>query len=502
MASSSFRDSRASTAVSRTPTAGKESPMKREHFLINGKWRAPSGADVLPTISAATEQQIGQSPVATTADIDVAVQAARDALPAWRDLSPVERAGLMERLSENLQKRTAEIGPIVAQEVGTPLAFAGAANVLGPVSQLRYYASKARDLVIDEERPAFAGRTVVHKEPVGVVGVIVPWNYPIGLIHFKLAPALAAGCTVVVKPSPETALSSYLFADAVYESGFPPGVINVVPGDRVVGEHLVRHDGVDKIAFTGSTAAGRRIGELCGAALKPVTLELGGKSAAVLLEDAPLEAFIASMGVVCMANNGQTCVNNTRILAPASRYDDVVDAVTNAMSGYRVGDPLEAATEVGPVVNSVARDRIEGYIAEGLRAGARITTGGGRPAGREKGWFVSPTVFADVDPGMSIAREEIFGPVLTVLPYEGGDEGAAHAANDSIYGLGGTVWSADVERGRAVARRIDTGTVGVNTYTLDVNSPFGGHKASGLGYELGDEGLAAYFKLTSIYLPD
>lgn len=476
--------------------------MIRKHFLINGEWSAPAGAEVLPTISATTEEVVGQSPVATTADIDAAVRAARGALPAWRDVSPSDRADLMERLSDNLRKRFGEISRIVAQEVGTPHGLAGAANVLGPVSQLRYYASKARELVIDEERTAYVGRTLVHKESVGVVGLIVPWNYPIGLIHFKLAPALAAGCTVVIKPSPETALSSYLFADAVYESGFPPGVINVVPGDRVVGEHLVRHEGVDKIAFTGSTAAGRRIGELCGAALKPVTLELGGKSAAVLLDDAPLDAFIARMGMISMANNGQTCVNNTRILAPAARYAEVVEAVTDAMSGYRVGDPLEDATEVGPVINSVARDRIEGYIAAGLRAGARITTGGGRPAGREKGWFVSPTVFADVDSSMSVAREEIFGPVLTVLSYDGGDEGAAQAANDSIYGLGGTVWSADVERGAAVARQIDTGTVGVNTYTLDVNSPFGGRKASGLGYELGDEGLAAYFKLTSIYLPD
>jgi aldehyde dehydrogenase (NAD+) len=474
--------------------------VNRTSFLIGGRWTKPAGAEPIVTISSATEAEVGRSPDGTPADIDAAVAAAAEALPAWRALPAGERADHMEALAVSLEKRAAEIGQLIAQEVGTPVRLASAANSHGAADHLRYYAGLAREISLDEERPAARGRTIVHREPVGVVGMIVPWNYPIGLIHFKLAPALAAGCTAVIKPSPETALSSYLFADAVLESGLPAGVVNVVPGGRETGEYLVLHRGVDKIAFTGSTAAGRRIAALCGEALKPVTLELGGKSAAVLLEDAPLDTFLRRMGFVCLANNGQTCVNNTRILAPRSRYDEVVEAVSATVSGYVVGDPLDPRTQVGPVATATARDRIEGYIAAGRGQGARLVTGGGRPADQPRGWFLEPTVFSDVDPGMTIAREEIFGPVLAILPYDGGDDAAAAAANDSDYGLGGTVWSVDEERALKVAKQMDTGTVGLNTYSMDNGAPFGGHRSSGLGYELGPEGIAAYFKLTSIYL--
>jgi aldehyde dehydrogenase (NAD+) len=473
--------------------------MKRTEFFIGGRWTPPAGTDVLVTTSAVTEEVVGTSPEGATADIDAAVSAARAALPAWRSTPPEQRASFMEALATALEKRAESIGLLVAQEVGTPLLFASMANAAVPAGHLRYYAQLARGLGQDEERPGRAGPVLLHREPVGVVGMIVPWNYPIGLLHFKLAPALAAGCTAVIKPSPETALSSYLFAEAVEEAGLPAGVVNVVPADRAVGEHLVTHPGVDKIAFTGSTAAGRRIGALCGQALKPVTLELGGKSAAVLLDDAPLDRFLASLGFVCLANNGQTCVNNTRVLAPRNRYDEVVDALAAAVTAIPVGDPLEPATAIGPVVTTVARDRIESYIASGLDQGARLVAGGGRPDGRDRGWYVEPTVFADVTADMRIAREEIFGPVLAVLPYDGGDEAAVAAANDSEYGLGGTVWTGDTERGLRFARQVDTGTFGVNTYTLDTVAPFGGHKASGLGVELGPEGLDAYFKTTAIY---
>jgi len=475
--------------------------LNRSAFFIGGRWVPPAGPDVFVTACAATEEVVGTSPEGSAADIDAAVAAARSALVSWRSTPAEQRAAQMEALADALAKRADEIGPLVAQEVGTPLAFASHANVWSPVAHLRYYARLARTFEWDSERPGMRGRTVVHREPVGVVGMIVPWNYPIGLIHFKLAPALAAGATAVIKPSPQTALSSYLFAEAVEEAGLPAGVVNVVPADRAAGEHLVTHPGVDKIAFTGSTAAGRRIGALCGEALKPVTLELGGKSAAVLLDDAPLDAFLASLGLICLANNGQTCVNNTRVLAPRGRYAEVVDALAAAVEAMPVGDPLDPATVIGPVATTVARDRVEGYLASGRDQGARLVTGGGRPASQPRGWFVEPTVFADVTPDMTIAREEIFGPVLAVLPYDGGDDGAAAAANDSDYGLGGTVWTGDVDRGLRLARQIDTGSFGVNAYTLDVNAPFGGHKASGLGLELGPEGLDAYLKTTSIYLP-
>lgn len=475
--------------------------MDRNAFFIDGDWTAPAGTDSFSSVSSVTEEVLGTSPVGTRADIDRAVIAARRALPAWRALPGHERAAHLEALADSLEKRSAEIAQLVAHEVGTPIRFAGAANSANPAAHLRYYAGLARSLESDEVRQGQRGSTVLHRESVGVVGAIIPWNYPIGLIHFKLAPALAAGCTVVVKPSPETALSSYLFADAVAEAGLPPGVVNIVAADRDVSEYLVTHPDVDKISFTGSTAAGRRIGSLCGELLRPVTLELGGKSAAVLLDDAPVEDFLRSIPFVALANNGQTCVNNTRILVPRHRYDAVLDAVTAAVAGMSVGDPTDPATNIGPVVSAGARDRIEGYIASGRQQGARTTTGGGRPASHPRGWYVEPTVFGDVEPDMRIAREEIFGPVLAVLPYDGGDEGAAAAANDSEYGLAGTVWTADPDRGLRLARRIESGTFGVNSYSMDVTAPFGGHKASGLGVELGPEGLDAYLTTTSIYMP-
>jgi aldehyde dehydrogenase (NAD+) len=471
--------------------------MNRTQFYIGGHWVAPRGSDSFVSLSSTTEDEIGRSPRGTAADVDAAVAAAGNALPLWRALGTPQRAAFMNDLAGALEKRAEELGTVIAQEVGTPLQTAIRANAFGPAAFLRYFASMARTL--DEPEIRGTGTTVVHRQAVGVVGMIVPWNYPVGLIHFKLAPALAAGCTAVIKPSPETALSSYLFAEAVEEAGLPAGVVNVVPADRDVGEHLVRHTGVDKISFTGSTAAGRRIAELCGRALKPVTLELGGKSAAVLLDDARLDEFLPSMGSVCMANNGQTCTNNTRILVPRARYDEVVEAVTDTVGGYQVGDPLEPATQIGPVVSAQGRQRIEQYIAGGLSAGAHVTVGGHEKSGQSRGYFVAPTVFSSVTSEMVIAREEIFGPVVAVMAYDGGDDEAVELANDSDYGLAGTVWSADPDRALEVACRIDTGTVGVNSYPMDPSAPFGGHRASGLGCELGPEGFDSYLKSTSVY---
>lgn len=471
--------------------------MNRKQFYIGGQWVDPRGSDTFVSLSSTTEQEIGRSPQGTPADVDVAVDAAGDALPSWRAMGTEQRAGLMNDLALALEKRAEDLGALIAHEVGTPLQAAIRANVLGPAAFLRYFANMSHHL--DEPEIRGGGSTVVHRQAVGVVGMIVPWNYPVGLIHFKLAPALAAGCTAVIKPSPETALSSYLFAEAVEEAGLPAGVVNVVPADRDVGEHLVTHSGVDKISFTGSTSAGRRIAELCGRGLKPVTLELGGKSAAVLLDDAPLADFLSTLGSISMANNGQTCTNNTRILVPRARYEEVLDAVTDTVAEYQVGDPHDPATHIGPVVSVQARDRIEDYIAGGLSAGARVTVGGHRKSGHSRGYFVAPTVFADVASELAIAREEIFGPVVAVMAYDGGDDAAVDLANDTDYGLAGTVWSADHDRAVAVACRIDTGTIGINAYPMEPSSPFGGHKASGLGYELGSEGFDSYLKATSLY---
>jgi acyl-CoA reductase-like NAD-dependent aldehyde dehydrogenase len=359
----------------------------------------------------------------------------------------------------------------------------------------RYFAQIGRDFTYEDLRPS---NTLVRREPLGVVGVIAPWNGPQTLVAWKLAPALAAGCTAVIKPAPETTLDAFLLMDAIAEAGFPPGVVNLITGGRETGAALVEHPGVNKIAFTGSTAAGRAIAAACGAALKPVTLELGGKSAAVLLDDADVDLFASLVPEISAKNSGQVCYSCTRILAPRSRYDEVVEAIVEKMRLGAVGDPMSEATVYGPLVASRQRDRVEGYIAAGRAQGARVALGGGRPADLERGWFVEPTVFDHVSNDMKIAREEIFGPVLSVIPYDGEDEAVA-IANDSEYGLGGSVFSADPTRGLAVARRIETGTVGVNGYGIKLDAPFGGVKSSGLGRELGPEGFAAYVQYKSIF---
>jgi aldehyde dehydrogenase (NAD+) len=330
-----------------------------------------------------------------------------------------------------------------------------------------------------------------------VVAAITPWNYPQALAAMKLGPALAAGCTVVLKPAPETALDAHAFADAAASAGLPAGVLNVVPADRDAGAALVSHAKVNKVAFTGSTAAGRAIGAECGRLLRPVTLELGGKSASIVCEDADLEQFAQALLEISLPNNGQTCHACTRILAPASRYAEVVEAITETVRGLRIGDPLDKATQIGPLVSPAQRDRVLDYVSVGRADGGRVTVGGNAPD--LPGWFVEPTVFADVGNSARIAQEEIFGPVLTVIPFRDEDEAVA-LANDSDYGLGGTVWTADIERGIALADRIETGTVGVNHYALDFGAPFGGVKASGLGRELGPEGLAPYLQTRSVYL--
>jgi len=471
-------------------------------FYIGGRWTAPLSENTIPIIEAATEQRLGDLSEAGPKDVDAAVAAARDAQPGWAATGAAERAEFMDRLADAVERRRDEISRLVSRQNGMPLALSVAANVEAMAGTLRYYAALVRNGSLDEERAAlsYPGTVRIQREAVGTVALIVPWNYPLGLTAMKLAPALAAGCAVVLKPAPETSLDCAYLMAAVAEAGIPAGVVNLITGGRETGEALVRHPGIDKVAFTGSTAAGRAIGAICGAALKPVTLELGGKSAAVVLDDADLPGVLQGLGFLSFVNTGQSCFLNSRVLAPRSLYGEVVDGLAHVAHSFVLGDPLDPATTMGPLVSARQRERVERYVATGRDEGARIVTGGGRPANLERGWFVEPTVFADADNTMTVAREEIFGPVVCVIPYDTEDEAVA-IANDSEYGLGGSVWSSDQERALAIARRIETGSIGLNMWTLDPGSPFGGWKASGLGKEYGPEGLDAYLNTKSIFVP-
>jgi acyl-CoA reductase-like NAD-dependent aldehyde dehydrogenase len=476
-----------------------------KEFFINGGWRQPSSSARITVISPNTEEVIGSTPEGAEADIDAAVTAARAAFAdptGWAHWSGAERAAVLERLADELDKRTSQMVEAVSSQNGMPVSIGERLEAMFPQVLLRYYAGMVREREFSETRPGlFGGSTLVTSKPVGVVAAIVPWNFPQALAAFKYAPGLAAGCTMVIKPSPETVLDSYILAEAAIAAGIPDGVLNIVPAGREVGAYLVSHPDVDKVAFTGSTAAGRSIAEACGRLLRPVTLELGGKSAAIILDDADLD--LATVGeqlfAATLLNNGQACYLGTRVLAPRSRYSEVVDIFTAFASSLNVGNALDPSTQIGPMASERQRDRVVSYIAKGKGDGARITTGGGRPAGLDAGWFVEPTIFADVDNNYVIAQEEIFGPVLSLIPYDD-DEQAVNIANASDFGLGGSVWTADHDRGVAVAQRVSSGTVGINGYLPDPTAPFGGVKASGLGRELGPEALSAYLSQKSIYL--
>ncbi|MFE3959305.1 aldehyde dehydrogenase [Nocardia sp. NPDC059091] len=476
-----------------------------DSLYIGGEWTRPASDQRIEVYSASTEELLGSVPAAATGDIDAAVAAAGRAFDdpsGWATWEPERRAAVLERFAVELLARSDEMVRRVSAQNGMPVRFGEPVEGTVPATMLRYYAELIQQLPTSEVRKSLViGNTEVRREPLGVVGAIVPWNFPQTLAFFKIAPALAAGCTVVMKPSSETVLDAMLVAEAAAAAELPAGVLNIVPGSgRTAGAHLVSHPGVDKIAFTGSTDAGRAIAETCGRLLKPVTLELGGKSAALILDDADLSRVIPGLFAASLMNQGQSCYICTRILAPRSRYGEVVDALSDMVRTLKIGDPLERSTIIGPVASAGQRDIIEGYIAKGKAEGGRITVGGGRPAGFDRGWYVEPTVFADVDNNSTIAREEIFGPVLAVIPFDG-DADAVRQANDSSYGLGGTVWTSDVARGATLARRVQTGSIGVNGYTMDHGAPFGGVKDSGLGRELGPEGLAAYQQYKSIYLP-
>lgn len=476
-----------------------------ESLFIDGGWRAPAGTEVIGVTSPATTETIGQVPAGAPADIDAAVTAARRAFDdsRWSGLSVEDRVDAVGRLSAAITKRADEFVDLISSEVGSPRSWARFGQVAIATAVFDSFRKFAATYPWEDVRRG-AMRTNVHvrQQPVGVVGAIVPWNAPLFVSALKLAPALIAGCTVVMKPSPDAPLTAFLLAQAALDAGLPPGVLNVVPATAQASEHLVRHPAVDKISFTGSTAVGRRIGQICGYDIRRCTLELGGKSAAILLDDVEVnDRLIDGLITGSMANAGQICVSQTRVLAPRSRYRDIVDALGQAVGALTVGDPQDDATDVGPLISERARERVEGYFAGAVADGAEAVVGGGRPVGLDRGWYVQPTVFAKVDNRMPIAREEIFGPVAVVIPYDGADEAVA-IANDSDYGLAGAVWTADPQRGLAVASRLRTGSVSVNSAApLDFGSPFGGFKKSGIGREGGPEGFAAYVEYQSIIVP-
>lgn len=468
----------------------------RTQLFIGGEFVA--GSDPLvDVINPTTGKLLGSAATAGASDIDAAVAAANRAFPDWSRTPASERADMLDKFAAALSARAPETVALCSQENGMPVLISETANGLAPAGLVGMYAGIAREASWEQSRPSLSGTTHVRRVPVGVVAAISPWNYPQTLAVMKIAPALAAGCTVVFKAALETALDAFVFADAAQKAGLPPGVLNVVPAGLQASQHLVAHPGVDKVAFTGSTPAGRSIAEVCGRLLRPVTLELGGKSAGIVLDDVDIDVLAAGVFAASFPNNGMTCYASTRLLVPATRYDEVVDTVTSVVSSFKVGDPLEADTLIGPMVTAQHQQRVLEYIEAGKASDARLTTGGGVVPGFD-GAFVAPTVFADVRNDDTIAREEIFGPVLSIIRYDG-QEQAIEIANDSEFGLGGTVWSADEERAAAVGRQVHTGTVGINSYDLDLGSPFGGVKASGYGRELGPEGMEPYLTYQSIY---
>jgi betaine-aldehyde dehydrogenase len=475
-----------------------------DQLFIGGEWVTPATSDVIDVISPHTEEVIAQVPDASVADVDRAVTAARTAFDEgeWPRLSVQDRIAAVSKFAELYAGKLGDMASIITEEMGSPISFANLGQAPAAWMMLNTFIQIANDFTWEEERTGMLGTPIiVRHEPVGVVAGIVPWNVPQFVTMAKLAPALLSGCSIIIKPAPETPLDSILMADLLAEAGIPKGVVSVLPAGREVGEHLVRHPGIDKVAFTGSTAAGRRIASICGEQLKRVSLELGGKSAAIILDDADLGATVEGLKFASLMNNGQACVAQTRILASRKNYDNVVEALSSMVGSLNVGDPSDAATEIGPLVAQRQQERVEKYIALGQEEGARVVVGGsGRPDGLDRGWYVQPTVFADATNDMRIAREEIFGPVLAVIPFDDVDD-AVRIANDSEYGLAGSVWTGDAEQGMDIARRVRTGTYGVNQYTMDFVAPFGGYKASGIGREFGREGLEHYIETKSIVPP-
>jgi aldehyde dehydrogenase (NAD+) len=477
-----------------------ENPGHRSYdeLFIGGDWRKPANPQQLAVISPHSEEPIGHVQVAGPEDVDAAVRAARHAFDhgPWPRLTHAERMAKIDELAAIYATHIDEMADLITAEMGSPRSFSRLGQAAGAASMIHLTLAAARDFPWAERRQGVLGEVHLHRAPVGVVGAIVPWNVPQFLIMPKLIPALIAGCTVIIKPAPETPLDALWLAEMIQQVGLPEGVVSVLPGGTDVGEALVRHPGVDKIAFTGSSAIGRRIAALCGEQLKRVSLELGGKSAAIILDDADIDKTVAGLKTAGLMNNGQACVAQTRILVSERRHDEVVDALAGMMTALHVGDPADDATDIGPLFAQRQQRRVQDYIRSGQSEGARIVLGGeDSPAGC--GWYVRPTLFADATNDMRIAREEIFGPVLTVLRYRD-EEDAVRIANESDYGLAGSVWTADIAHGMEIAASVRTGTYGINMYTLDIGTPFGGFKQSGIGREFGPEGLDEYVELQSV----
>ncbi|MEU6714285.1 aldehyde dehydrogenase family protein [Nonomuraea sp. NPDC046802] len=464
-------------------------------LYIGGSWTASASDEPIEVVNPATEEIIDRVPAGSPDDVERAAGAARKAFPAWSEMAAAERGKLLADAAELLRQRADDIAKTIATDMGAPLKFALKTQTLMPATVLSSYARLAES----HPRESRVGNSLVVKEPIGVVAAITPWNYPLHQIICKTGPALAAGCTVVLKPSEVAPLAAYALAEIFHEVGLPPGVFNLVSGrGPVVGEAMAAHPEVDMVSFTGSTAAGRRVASLAAESVKRVALELGGKSANIILPDADL-ALAVKVGVAnCFVNAGQTCSAWTRMIVHRDQYDEAVRLAVAAARGYTVGDPFDESTRLGPLVSAAQRDRVIRYINRGEEEGARLVTGGTeRP--HERGFYVEPTVFAGVEPGMTIEQEEIFGPVLSLIPYTA-EEQAVEIANDTKYGLAGAVWSATEERALAVARRLRTGQVAVNGGRFNPLAPFGGYKQSGVGRELGEQGLEEFFEVKSMQL--
>lgn len=471
-----------------------------DRLFIGGDWVLPASGRETRVISPATEEAVATVPEAVEADVDAAVCAARAAFDdgPWPRSTLEDRIVVMQRLSALLAEHEADAAHLVTAEMGSPITLSTRMQSIGPRLLLDAFIEVARTYPWIDTRRSATGAALVTREPVGVVAAVVPWNAPLLIAMIKLAPALLAGCTAVLKPTPETSLDSYLLGDLVQRAGLPEGVLNIVPAQRAASEYLVSHPGVDKVSFTGSTAAGRRVGAICGEAIRRCTLELGGKSAAVVFAGADLDATVNAVRALSLRNTGQVCSNKTRIVAERSIAEEVKERLVAMVDSMPVGDPLDPKTEIGPVANANQLARVESYLELGKSEGTVLVGGGRLDTGR--GYFVSPTIFADVDPAARIAQEEIFGPVLTVHTFDNEREAVA-IANNSQYGLNGSVWTSDVDRSLSIARQIRTGTVEINGNGVGFTAPIGGFKSSGIGREAGPEGFDAYVEIKSYGLP-
>ena len=475
-------------------TAQAGAVLDRSRLYIGGQWVASDGDGRIEVINPATEQVIAVVAEGTASDVDKAVAAARAALPAWSATSPSERADYLQRVSELLAERTDELALLLSQDMGMPVAFAKVVQVGLPTFNFGHFAELARTFPFEGQE---VGNSLIVREPIGVVGCITPWNFPLHQVALKVAAALAAGCTVVLKPTEIAPLGSWALAEIFEEIGLPAGVFNLVSGyGPVVGEAIAAHPGVDMVSFTGSTRAGKRVAEVASATVKRVALELGGKSANILLDDADLQKAVTDGISKCYLNSGQTCTALTRMLVPADRIDEVEKIAKQVAEAYATGDPNEPTTLLGPLVSSTQLERVRGYIQKGIDEGATLLTGG-LESGHQTGYFVPPTVFSRVTPDMTIAREEIFGPVLSIISYQDEQE-AVRIANDTEYGLAGGVWSGDPDRAMRVARQMQAGQIEVNGGAFNPAAPFGGYKQSGLGREGGSFGLEEFLETKAI----